>query len=318
MKGTLVDTANGRKPIETLQLGEKALSRNEITGELEYKPITKLFENEVELLFDVEVVGMIISTTWNHPFWVERDSKRLKIQKWTEVKDLRVGDIVTLKNTSEHPIKNIRQYNVSPTKVYNIEVEDNHNYFVGEAGVWVHNYLLTGTNSMGLGESLMNLGKKALSSAKEWITSFGNEKVDSKNEKKIEELDPSLQKPARKFIKSAASEGINLRITDGYRSIEDQDELYEQGRTKPGGKVTNAKGGDSFHNYKLAIDVVEIDKKGKAVWENKNWNRIGELGKQNGFEWGGDWKSFKDQPHFQITNGKKIRDFKKEQGGSVK
>ncbi|NUM42702.1 MAG: hypothetical protein HUU45_13850, partial [Leptospiraceae bacterium] len=60
--------------------------------------------------------------------WIERDSTGLKIQRWTEVKDLRVGDIVTRKNKSGQTIKNIRQYKVPPTKVYNIEVEDNHNY----------------------------------------------------------------------------------------------------------------------------------------------------------------------------------------------
>ncbi|MBE7412627.1 MAG: peptidoglycan DD-metalloendopeptidase family protein [Leptospiraceae bacterium] len=83
---------------------------------------------------------MVISTTWNHPFWVETNSTGLKIQKWTEVKDLRVGDVVTLKNKSEHPIKNIRQYKVPPTKVYNIEVENDHTYFVTKSDVLVHNY----------------------------------------------------------------------------------------------------------------------------------------------------------------------------------
>ena len=66
--------------------------------------------------------------------------------------------------------------------------------------------------------------------------------------------------------------------------------------------VTKVKGGASFHNYGLAIDVVEI--KGKsALYKNSQWKKIGKIGKQHGFEWGGDWKRFVDKPHFQITFG---------------
>ena len=54
-----------------------------------------------------------------------------------------------------------------------------------------------------------------------------------------------------------------------------------------------------------ALDVVEI-KNGKALWTNPNWSKIAALGKSIGFEWGGDWKSFKDKPHFQYTFGKTL------------
>ncbi|MBE7412656.1 MAG: peptidoglycan DD-metalloendopeptidase family protein [Leptospiraceae bacterium] len=105
--------------------------------------------------------------------WIERDSTGLKIQKWTEVKDLRVGDIVALKNKSEHPIKNIRQYKVSPTKVYNIEVEDNHNYFVGEVGVWVHNY--PGEKIM---DTAIDKSPRTVSKVLQKIDIFFNEMID--------------------------------------------------------------------------------------------------------------------------------------------
>lgn len=125
---------------------------------------------------------------------------------------------------------------------------------------------------------------------------------DKISEERINKLHPDIRTNAREFINTAEKEhGIKLRITSGYRSIEAQDELFAQGRTKPGKKITNAKGGSSYHNYGLAIDVVEL-KEGKALWYN-DWFKIGEIGKSVGFEWGGEFNRFKDLPHFQKTFG---------------
>jgi peptidoglycan LD-endopeptidase CwlK len=115
---------------------------------------------------------------------------------------------------------------------------------------------------------------------------------------RIEKLHPAIRSKVREFINEAARRGIFLRITSGLRTFGEQAELYAQGRTKPGKIVTNARPGSSFHNYALAFDVVEM-KDGKGLWENPNWDAIGQLGKSLGFEWGGDWTSFKDLPHFQ-------------------
>jgi len=78
----------------------------------------------------------------------------------------------------------------------------------------------------------------------------------------------------------------------------------------PGSIVTNAQGGESYHNYGLAIDVVEISD-GQAIWRADNFDWIGELGKSLRFEWGGDWTRFKDRPHFQMTGGRTIEELKK-------
>ena len=112
---------------------------------------------------------------------------------------------------------------------------------------------------------------------------------------------PVLKSKCCKFIVAAEAQGMNLRITSGYRSVDEQNALYAQGRTKPGNIVTKAKGGQSNHNFGLAFDVVEI-KNGVALWDN-DWNKIEKLGKKFGFEWGGDWTSFVDLPHFQMTFG---------------
>lgn len=124
-----------------------------------------------------------------------------------------------------------------------------------------------------------------------------------KNEGKILTLHPAIRSKARQFINAAEAAGISLLITSGFRSIEKQNELYNQGRTDEGKILTNAKGGQSYHNYGLAIDVVPIEN-GSVKYNTTQWAKIGAIGKANGFEWGGDFKSLVDKPHFQISFGK--------------
>jgi len=98
-------------------------------------------------------------------------------------------------------------------------------------------------------------------------------------------------------------------VTSGYRSFAEQNTLFAQGRTAPGPRVTNASGGQSWHNFGLALDVVEIrtgdDGRQVAIWDgvDANWSLIGDIGKYHGFEWGGDWISFIDRPHFEMRFG---------------
>lgn len=113
-------------------------------------------------------------------------------------------------------------------------------------------------------------------------------------------------------------EGVRLRFTHTLRSNKEQDELYAQGRTKPGPKVTDAKAGQSMHNYGLAFDtVILLDKDGDGKFEtvsyslDKHWMAVTNYFKSKGWEWGGDWKSFKDNPHFQKSFGFKWRDLAK-------
>ncbi len=124
----------------------------------------------------------------------------------------------------------------------------------------------------------------------------------------IDKLHPAIRQMATDFLQKAKAEGIELKITFGFRTFPEQQALYDKGRTpesiaKGESIVTKAKPGQSFHNYGLAIDVVEIKDK-KAIWENPRWNRIGEIGESVGFEWGGRWK-FVDKPHFQFPKNTK-------------
>ena len=125
---------------------------------------------------------------------------------------------------------------------------------------------------------------------------------DAKSETIISELHPSIRNKARAFINEAEKQSMKLKVTSGGRTYEEQNKLYAQGRTTKGNIVTNAKAGYSWHNFFLAFDVVPVEN-GKINWNSKNWKKIGALGKTFGLEWGGDWKTFKDLPHFQTIHG---------------
>lgn len=140
---------------------------------------------------------------------------------------------------------------------------------------------------------------------------------------RIELLHPKLRPEAKK-IYSEICESLTgnaiCRFTHTLRTFKEQNDLYAIGRTRPGKKVTNAKGGQSYHNYGLAIDIVLLvdkDKNGTfktALWDTKtdfdgdrvaDWQEIVAIFKRYGWEWGGDW-GFKDYPHFQKTLGKSV------------
>jgi nucleoid-associated protein YgaU len=107
-------------------------------------------------------------------------------------------------------------------------------------------------------------------------------------------LHPGMQSRAQTMLALAQARGLNVWVVEGMRSFERQNQLYAQGRTKPGNKVTWVRGGGSYHNYGLAIDVVFH---GKEPWGNQHdWNALGQAGRDAGLEWGG---SFGDRPHFQ-------------------
>lgn len=140
-----------------------------------------------------------------------------------------------------------------------------------------------------------------------------NETWDKHTNRRIKTLHPRVQPHAIAFINEVEEVlGIRLRVTQATRSIAEQDALYAQGRTAPGKIVTQAKGGSSYHNYSLAIDVVEIDVTGQPLWHPGDmafWGAVAEVGKKNGFEWGGNWQNV-DLPHFQMPFGLTIQQLK--------
>lgn len=127
----------------------------------------------------------------------------------------------------------------------------------------------------------------------------------AKSERAMGAVHPQLKALAIELIKRAYHEEINIRITAGHRTNAEQQRLYNQGRTTPGNIVTNARPGQSIHNFGLAIDYVLVNEDDTNVsWVvNKQWRRVGAIGKQLGFQWGGDWTSFRDYPHLDLQRG---------------
>jgi peptidoglycan L-alanyl-D-glutamate endopeptidase CwlK len=127
--------------------------------------------------------------------------------------------------------------------------------------------------------------------------------------RKLSDLHPELFPIAEKFLDNCHTAGIDILVTCTHRSYKEQDELYAISRTIPGKKVTNAKAGQSKHNFMLngkpaskAFDVVPLVN-GKAVWDASNpiWQKIGVIGESLGLSWAGRWKSsMREYPHFEL------------------
>ncbi|MFU0790329.1 M15 family metallopeptidase [Virgibacillus proomii] len=133
------------------------------------------------------------------------------------------------------------------------------------------------------------------------------------------ELHPVVEENKDKLIQLAAEKNIQVIITEALRTIEEQNKLYKRGRANDGAIITNAKGGESFHNYGLAIDFALENEQGQVIWDTSydgngnnqsDWLEVVEIAKELGFEWGGDWNGFKDYPHFQMTFGLSIDELK--------
>lgn len=129
------------------------------------------------------------------------------------------------------------------------------------------------------------------------------------NSRDIKDLHPKVQPKVEAFLGKCKAAGIDVLITSTYRDAECQNALYAQGRTKPGQKVTNAKAGQSWHNWRCAFDFVPIVN-GKAQWDDASlFQKCGEIAESCGLEWAGRWKSFKELAHCQYTGGLTLADF---------
>lgn len=120
----------------------------------------------------------------------------------------------------------------------------------------------------------------------------------------VTQLHPLLQQKLKQLKSECEKAGLKIGISECLRSAREQDDLYAQGRTKPGRIVTNAKGSNysSMHQWGVAFDFYRNDGKGAYNNSGKFFERVGAIGKKLGLEWGGDWKSIKDMPHFQLPD----------------
>jgi peptidoglycan L-alanyl-D-glutamate endopeptidase CwlK len=133
--------------------------------------------------------------------------------------------------------------------------------------------------------------------------------------RKIEDLDSRIGLTAVAFLDACKAQGLPVILTHTRRTLEEQAQLYAQGRTVPGMVVTRAKPGQSPHNYGLAFDVVFLDlstpNPSDITWDvpgrDDEWEAIGKIGESLGLAWGGRF-SRPDRPHFEHPDWKRLAD----------
>lgn len=136
----------------------------------------------------------------------------------------------------------------------------------------------------------------------------------SRNAQLIATLHPAMQAMANQWLGKLQTAKREVLITSGKRTPEEQQHLYEIGRTLPGKIVTNAKGlpvPQSMHCFGVALDFCPADAKGNLLWSAVKQFRIyAAVAKMCGFEWGGDWSGpLQDFSHLQYTGGMSLADF---------
>ena len=136
VEGTKVLTEYGLISIENIKTGMNVYTKNEITGRIELKPVLQTHKNYVDLdMCKVYVNGEIIESTAGHEYY--------EVSKgWIAARQLRPGDVVLNSNNEEMIVEKV-ELNLfngrELTTVYNLTVKDNHNYYVGETSILVHN-----------------------------------------------------------------------------------------------------------------------------------------------------------------------------------
>jgi len=123
---------------------------------------------------------------------------------------------------------------------------------------------------------------------------------------KLDTVEPTLKATVEAVLQEVQiATGLIWIVVSGRRTIKDQNALYQQGRTTAGSVVTNAKGGQSPHNFGLAVDCAPM--KGSDVWWDAPegyWETYGAIAESHGLKWGGHFKSIIDRPHIETLDWK--------------
>ncbi len=128
-------------------------------------------------------------------------------------------------------------------------------------------------------------------------------RFDPRSESNLLTLHIKVQRAARSFLRRVLDDGIDARIISGTRTYAEQNKLFRQGRFgNPGNIVTNARGGRSWHNFGVAWDVGIFDN-GQYLGDSPLYARAAQVGLDGVLEWGGNWVSFVDRPHYQLLPG---------------
>ena len=127
-------------------------------------------------------------------------------------------------------------------------------------------------------------------------------------DRSLDDLKPEFRAMVDPWLADCKAAGIDMLVTCTLRSNEDQAVLYAQGRTTPGDVVTNAKPGQSAHNYGLALDIVPVVH-GKPDWSGSSpvWTEIANIAQARGLQWlGAPDSPFHEQAHFEHPQWKQL------------
>lgn len=156
--------------------------------------------------------------------------------------------------------------------------------------------------------------------------------MDKYTLERIQKLHPSVRDEVAKIIEECNEQltgKARVRITQGLRTFQEQNDLYALGRTKTGKKVTKAKAGQSIHNYGFAVDICLIIEGKSASWDTAkdwdndsiaDWQECVKIFTKYGWDWGGHWNSFKDYSHFEkqgFSDWKKLKKMPVDSNGYI-
>ncbi|MBL8660284.1 MAG: M15 family metallopeptidase, partial [Rhodospirillales bacterium] len=131
-------------------------------------------------------------------------------------------------------------------------------------------------------------------------------RFDARSERQIATLQIAAQRSARVFLARTRATGLDARVISATRSYGEQNHLFRRGRYgRPGPKVTNARGGQSNHNFAIAWDI-GLFEGGAYLTGTAAYERAARAGLIDELEWGGTWRTFRDTPHYQLANGLSI------------
>lgn len=132
---------------------------------------------------------------------------------------------------------------------------------------------------------------------------------------RLQKLHPKLREEAILLFAQAEAKltgPAKPRVTFTLRTFQEQQDIYDQGRTKPGPIVTNAKPGSSYHNWGMAFDFCLVIAGTQVSWDSikdfdgdlvSDWMEVVNVFKAAGWTWGGDWHTIVDKPHLEKTFG---------------
>jgi len=173
--GTQIATQSGTQDIEKIRTGDSVWARSE-NGTVSTYPVLALHQREAHDIIEVQIEGMTLVTTREHPFWTQSDS-------WVKAYLLKQGDLLRDKNGQVHPVSKVTA-NDTPTRVYNFEVAEAHTYFAGDSDkqVLVHNTTCTSKLGKGKGTATSEKTRKFANNPSTYIPKTVTLKIKYKSD----------------------------------------------------------------------------------------------------------------------------------------